>query len=524
MSARSTPEDIFRSPIARRLRGVAFFLAAGWLCLSPGVPVLASERAFWVWNRSDALTPAEIVTLRAADIRRLYWQAGEIEMPQPGKLTLRRTAPLSLDTLNPAPGNGLAIIPVVRISTAIRSPESFTGEALAQALLPVVQASPGRTVQVDFDCPDRLLGIYAERLKAARQAAQIGRLLITALDGWADAPARDALWTAVDEVYPMLYDVEKDPTPGPDPASLAAWMPTPVLDPARVRSRLASWRKCPLPWHAGLPSFARVTLYDGAGRSLGHLHRWTWQDLVFNLGLRLDRPPQLGTSLLHADRPTRLGGSIVPAGGFVAARWPDLGALRAAAAAADEAGARSVVLFRMPDPAAGPDGLSGLEAGAGGWSLAQLGALRDAGAQPQLTLTHAGDGSARLILRNDSEADLPPRFGGRAPGTAPAAEGADSRGYALEVDAPGPLFWREALPGDFRRVTGHRFPEAGSEAHPVLVAIPLARRLTFWLSHLPAHGALATGLLQMAPEADHAALRYRIANDPGPAGTWQSIP
>jgi hypothetical protein len=377
-------------------------------------------------------------------------------------------------------------------------------------------------VQVDFDCPDRLLPVYADRLKTARKIADIHRLYITALDEWADASTRDALWTAVDEIFPMLYDVEKDPTPGLGPGSLASWEPLPVLDPALLRKRLASWHRCPLPWHAGLPSFARVTLYDGAGRSLGHLHRWTWADLVFNLGLRLDRPTHLGTSLLRADRPTRLGGAVVPAGGFVAARWPEMDALRSASSAADEAGARSVVLFRLPDPAQSPGSLSGLEAGAGGWSLPQLTTLAGLGTTPRLRLSRAEGGSDRLVLRNDSDVDLPPRFGGRSP------EKSDGigvpRGYALEIDAPGPFLWREALPGDFRRVAGVRFEDVAAESHPVTVAIPLATRLTFWFSHLSAHESLDIGLVQLAPGADFNTLRYRLADDPGPTGEWQKIP
>lgn len=491
-----------------RIHLLVFILAA-----AASSSLCAAECSFWVWNRADPLTVSEIATLRAAGIRRLYWQAGELEARPDGNLFLRRTAPTQLWMANP-PENQPQLVPVVRVSTTIRSPETFTGDALGRALTPVAAASPDGSVQLDFDCPDRLLPIYAERLHTARRIAGIRHLSITALDHWADAPARAALWTEVDEVFPMIYDVEKDGLPGPD--GLAAWEPQPVLDPVKLRARLASWRRCPIPWHAGLPAFARVTIYDAGGRSLGHLRTWNWDDLVFNPALRLDRPPHLGTTLLRAGAATRLGETAVPAGGFVAARRPERPGLRTAIAAAAAAAARSVVLFRLPDPPEDQDG---------GWSLAQLTGLFAAPLPavieaPRLRLSRADDGTGRLVLCNDSDTDLPPRFG-ETPGD-PA-----HRGYTLEIDAPGPV-WREALAGDFQRVNGHRFTGAAATdppgSAPVRVTIPLATRLTFWFSQLPAHATLGTGLLQMAPNADPATVRYRVADSTDDSASWQPLP
>jgi hypothetical protein len=115
-----------------------------------------------------------------------------------------------------------------------------------------------------------------------------------------------------------------------------------------------------------------------------------------------------------------------------------------------------------------------------------------------------------LELVNDSERDLPVRLAG--------AKGDLDRGYALEIDAPATLF-RDALAGDFWRVASHANPDAQK---PAPVAVPLATRLTFWFSHLPAHARLQTGLLQLAPGATLAPLRYRILNCDG-ADAWKPI-
>ena len=100
------------------------------------------------------------------------------------------------------------------------------------------------------------------------------------------------------------------------------------------------------------------------------------------------------------------------------------------------------------------------------------------------------------MLKNPSDADLPPRLGGDGPG---------DRGYALEIDAP-TRTWREAIAGDFWRVAAHADPDT----KPVAVPVSLATRLTFWFSRLRAGESLITGLIQLAPDADLHQIRYRI--------------
>ncbi len=220
--------------------------------------------------------------------------------------------------------------------------------------------------------------------------------------------------------------------------------------------------------------------------------------------------------ILRALKPTRVGESLLPAGGFAAARGAERTEVRAGIVAADSAGARGVVFFRLPDPP------SPTRATGGGWSLPQILALLAPSAsatedQPRLRLRRADDGSDRWVLRNDADTDLPPRFD------------ANARGYGLELElAGGAAGWREALPGDFRRVAGHVFvppaaADPGAGEKPVAVAIPLARRLTFWFAELPAHGLLSTGLVQLAPGADPTAVRFRLPAVDQPESTpWQS--
>ena len=134
-----------------------------------------------------------------------------------------------------------------------------------------------------------------------------------------------------------------------------------------------------------------------------------------------------------------------------------------------------MVFFRLPD-----------ETDAGGSSLRDLAAL-DVPASPRLLLRQSA--AEQLELANTSAFDLPPRLSG---------EKSDrDRGYALEIDAPAPVF-REALAGDFWRVASHANPDAKK---PIATVVPLATRLTFWFSQLRAGATLRTGLLQLAPGA-----------------------
>jgi hypothetical protein len=406
----------------------------------------------------------------------LYWEAGELTSAGGDQWEWTGMS------MVPARAGNIRVVRVIRLVSSERAP--FAGRSLRNFLAAMTDETYGADeLQIDYDCPDRLLGQYAAALMQLRR--KVPRLSATALAGWSHSPAWLQLQSSVDEIYPMFYDLEPDPTLG------AGKTPLPLLDPAKVGRELQEWRNCKIPWEAGLPSFSRVTLYGPEGVVRGHLPAWTWDDLCFDPALTTSGSTQMGVTLLRATRPGTLAGTALQAGDTIATRWPDLDALHGAAAAAKAAGAHGVVYFRLPDPY-----------DASGWSLPQI---ANPGATPRLELSRSGP--QQLVLVNDADGDLAPRLSGTA--------GLD-RGYALELDAPGPIF-RDALEGDFWRVTAHANPDAAP--HPV--PIPLATRLTFWFSHLRAHESLHTGFIQLAPGANLGQVRYRIVPGVTP---WQSIP
>ena len=74
-------------------------------------------------------------------------------------------------------------------------------------------------VQVDFDCPTRLLGVYATYLRAARGRGQLDgiALSITTLPSWLDAPAFKDLIGVVDSWTLQVHGTAKPSLKNPKP-------------------------------------------------------------------------------------------------------------------------------------------------------------------------------------------------------------------------------------------------------------------------------------------------------------------
>ena len=442
----------------------------------------AQERSFWVWHRQTPITAEEDVELHHQGVRSLFWNAADVDIRK-GKWIWRSMSP-PVETLAP----GFRVVPVVRLTGDGIPP--FTPRLLAFLTENLrVAAGPSGEAQIDFDCPDRLLDDYATALQSIRR--EVPHLSITALAHWPRLSGFAALTRSVEGITPMFYDMQSDPT-----GVSAEAPPPPILDPVKVEAPMRAWSACPIPWRAGLPAFARLTVFDQTGLSRGQIPNWSWDDFCFHKGLVTLAPTHLGVTLLRATIDTKVAATPIKSGEMVASRFTDRAALSKGTRQCANAGAAGVVFFRLPD-----------ETDPGGASLRDLGAL-DVPSSPRLVLRQSAEEQLELV--NESSFDLPPRLSG---------EKSDrDRGYALEIDAPAPLF-REALAGDFWRVASHANPDAKK---PVPTVVPFATRLTFWFSQLRAGAALRTGLLQLAPGASLDPVRYRITHCEGSA-QWKPI-
>jgi hypothetical protein len=455
---------------------VVLALGAALFCFSAS----AFDTAFWVWQRSEPLSDSERAELSAQGVHAIYWQSGELEnVGEAWRWKARFPLPRTSD-------GGLRFVPVVRLESREKTPFSKTSlESLLSVLSAVTKGAD--ELQLDYDAPDRLVEEYAAALKKIH--ALVPRLSITALPGWSRSQVLRVLASSVDELLPMLYDFEPDPI-------VEGAAPLPLLDPEKLEKSLTEWSHCPIVWRAGLPSFARVTLFDPSGRSRGHVREWNWDDICFNKSLATLRPTALGVTIFKARASTRVTNTPVQVDQLLAMRWPDRAGLMSVIDQAKKMSARGLVFFRLPDSSA-----------PSGWSLRQLGHLE---ATPHLVFRKTGT-PPQLELMNESDADLEPRL------SSANSNGDLDRGYALELDAPAAIF-RDAQEGDFWRVLGHVDPEGARRA----VAVPLATRLTFWFSHLRARQSWRTGVFQLAPGATFSQIRYRIRNAPGDS-EWKNI-
>jgi hypothetical protein len=448
-------------------------LAFVFICSAIAVSSQAHDLRYWVWQRDDPLHEQELTELAAQKIDTIYWQVGELE--NIGE-TWRWKARFNFPSSNVA---HIRFVPVVRLVSREHQPFSDASVTALLASLSAVAAKRDE-LQLDYDAPDRLLADYARTLN--RIHGLVPRLTIAALPHWSRADHLKLLEPNVDELLPMLYDFEAEPI-------LKDESPLPLISPEKISKLIENWRACRKPWRAGLPVFARLSVYDENQKLRGQIRNWNWDELCFNRNFQMANGGRFGVSVLRATRSTSIANTPIHAGDEVIVREVDRGALRDAISTTLRAGAQGIVFFRLPDSTA-----------SSGCSLHQLGHLETG---PRLVLRKPAD-SETLELSNVGDGDLEPRF---------AMNEANNRGYALEVETPTPIF-REAQRGDFASVNAF----AGEKP----AQVPFATRLRFEFAQLRAKENLRTGLIQLAPGADFRQTRYRILNVEGGA-SWKSL-
>jgi hypothetical protein len=433
----------------------------------------AQNVRYWAWQRDEPFDDRELAELAAQKVDTIYWHVGELEnIGTTWRWKARFTFPTS-------GAERIRFVPVVRLVSRERQP--FSEESVT-ALLVRLSSVAGKQpeLQLDYDAPDRLLGDYAAALK--RIHGLVPRLSIAALPHWSRADHLKILEPNVDELFPMLYDFEGEP-------ALRNQSPLPLISPEKISKLIDNWRACRKPWRAGLPVFARLTVYDENQKFRGQIRNWNWEEICFNRSFQFVNGGQFRTTILRAATATSIANTAIHAGEELIVREVDRGALRDAITAALRAGAQGIVFFRLPDSTA-----------SSGWSLRQLGHLE---AEPRLVLQKQAD-SETLELSNTGDGDLAPRF----PGT-----DKEEGGYVLEVDVESPIF-REAERGDFASLAAF----AGDKP----ARVPFATRLRFRFAQLRAKENLRTGLIQLAPGADFHQIRYRILNvDAG--SSWKPL-
>ena len=442
-------------------RCLLLFLAV----LATSHPV-AGDVAYWVWERTKPLSAQEAAQLKAADVSRLYWQAGTMTTDG-AHWKWRERFPIDWTALHRG-GTTPAIIPVLRL-------EPPEGQGLPETTFPELEAmvnalieeSGGKEMQIDYECPDRLVPNYIRFLRHLKESGRTWRLSISALGHW--SKYADQFSGLADEITPMFYDLN------PHRESLGAGMLPPLLNVTSVASEITGWKNCPLPWRAGLPNFSRLTLVDKSGLSLGNIRRWGWDDIWFSPMLKPASTTVDGETCFDVQSTGVMASTPMQPGEHVVARHPDRDALQSVLSTVATSGAEGPIYFRL----AGADDMSG---------FSPLDLAQEKIAPPKFRVQ--SDASSRIILTNVTATDLMPRVFGDAPG---------QRGYCLVLRAESSI-WRDVLPGEFSAVS------AGNDYGMDGVT------LRFRFSHLAAGQSIKTGLAERAPLSGSALVSWRIDN------------
>lgn len=338
--------------------------------------------AFWVWHRSSALTPAEQSSISSAS--RLYWQVAEFGW-RDGKWSPR---PLGKPQADQA-----KLIPVVRLDPG---PDSILKPDAAASLAKWIRfhfdGKPPASLQLDYDCPVRLLPKYAEYITALRAELSLQEVSVTALASWIGTPGIDKVGKAADEMVPMFYDITADP-----PADVVAGKLVPMAG-GEAGKWIAKWKDCRTPWRAGLPNFARLTLFQSDGTLSGHLRQWR-PETVLDADYLQPLSSGPGLALYQVARDASLEGTALRKGQLLAWRDTEDETLRQLIAASFASGARGIVWFALPGP--------GLRATHTPSHLAAMAR----GESPQPSLKATLDEKGRVTLRNEGPGDLIPAPG-----------------------------------------------------------------------------------------------------------------
>lgn len=369
---------------------------------APAVAVTVSEPSFWVWHRSSSLNDGEIAALRSVATPRLYWQIAEFGWHD-GKWTPR---PLGKPP-EPLPDGGPVIVPVVRLdpgADSLLKPEAAA--SLVRWLRFHYGDAPPRVLQLDYDCPLRLLPRYAEYIGELKSQLGLEEISVTALASWIDSPALADLGKVVSELMPMFYDIAADP-----PAQVSAGSFVPMAG-GEAERWIARWKACRIPWRAGLPNFERLTLFQSDGHLVGHLRQWSPESLASSSLIEpVAQAPGIAT--YRVTGAGTLDGTSLDPGQILAWRAPGQDALRRLIAASSSAGSRGIVWFALPGP--------GLRAS---HSPSHLATLAKGGAIVP-SLRASIDTEGRMAIRNEGPGDLVIQ-----PGDAPHR-------LVLEADRPG---------------------------------------------------------------------------------------
>lgn len=218
--------------------------------------------AYWTWGDHLSVSESNRGHLRALDCQNLFVHAGTISFDG-DQYTM--TLPCTIDA---APEQPVDLV-LNFDSGAIRHFEEVEPASVAQAIATMFAdrkrqatqvGAKVRGLQVDFDCPTRLLGRYAQMAKELRRLIGKDRLSITGLATWLDSNELGDLLKEVDFWCPQFYE-------GAMPKQVDEWVPVGNLSTLEASTKkLERWGT---PYYVGIPAYGQSLIYGPGGKLEG---------------------------------------------------------------------------------------------------------------------------------------------------------------------------------------------------------------------------------------------------------------
>ena len=240
------------------------FWRVGRISQTPLPPLTIS---FWFWHQPFRLTDRETAALHRMGVTALFVRAGTFRATENAALPAEVVLPQVWKSRTKEIGVHL-VFPVD--ASLIRRFEKTPEETLADAMAAGIRRERERAaqasvrvvgVQLDFDCPTRLLPRYASLLRRLRpKLAPQDAFSVTLLTSAYSSPHIGEVLDAVDFSVPQFYEAAT-------PATRARF--TPISDLKRFERGLHSAERLGRLFYAGIPAYGHALVYDGANNLRG---------------------------------------------------------------------------------------------------------------------------------------------------------------------------------------------------------------------------------------------------------------
>jgi hypothetical protein len=245
----------------------AIVACIAWRSLHPTPlpPQPPLEVSLWYWHQPFALPDTDVAQLKSMGVSQLFVRTGTFHKWGDG---IRLTMPQQW-------GKNTGALPITLVFRfdydVVKGYEPLSNGKLVTEIVASMLSERARAeqagahvigVQLDLDCPTRLLTNYADLLSNIHMKLYTShlQLSITALPTWFTSSYIENVVDSVDFTVPQYYEAEL-------PSRLDSFATVSRLE--RMMRGLAAAGAAGRPFYAGVPAFGHALVYDGAGKLRG---------------------------------------------------------------------------------------------------------------------------------------------------------------------------------------------------------------------------------------------------------------